>query len=105
MKPNLTRFISATTVALILLAGAARHTAGQQPTRTYPSLPGALPSTDRRPGSAREVPFDLEAYFTAPSVQQTPRRCISTRLSIRLGRMKRMTAGLSIPRTTRNPAI
>ncbi len=67
-KNNPTRSISATTVALILLTGAARHTAAQQPTRRYPSLPGAV---DRPPSwLGKEAPFDLAAYFAAPSVQQ-----------------------------------
>ena len=67
-KNNLTRSISTTTVALILLTGAALHTAAQQPTRRYPSLPGAV---DRPPSwLGKEAPFDLAAYFAAPSARQ-----------------------------------
>jgi hypothetical protein len=62
-KNNLTRSLSTTTVGLILLAGAALHTAAQQPARRYPSLPGAV---DRPPSwLGKEAPFDLAAYFAA----------------------------------------
>jgi hypothetical protein len=67
-KNNLARSIATTTVALILLAGASLLTAAQQPTRRYPSLPGAV---DRPPSwLGKEAPFDLAVYFAAPSPQQ-----------------------------------
>ena len=51
-KNNLSRSISTTTVALILLAGAAVHAAAQQPTRRYPTLAGVgcSLSTEDGPG-------------------------------------------------------
>jgi hypothetical protein len=67
-KNNPTRSISTTTLALVLLAGAALHTAAQQPTRRHPSLPGAV---DRLPSwLGKQAPFDLAAYFAAPSARQ-----------------------------------
>ena len=67
-KNNLMRSISTATVTLILLAGTELHTAAQQTTRRYPSLPGAVEGPPAWLG--KEVPFDLAAYFAAPSPPQ-----------------------------------
>ncbi len=68
VKSKTIRLTSTAGATLILLAAAAVHTAGQEPARTYPSLPGAV----HRPPAwlGKDVPFDLAAYFATPPPSQ-----------------------------------